>query len=120
MAHSLGVSLKRWSGWEPRQVTEYEHDEAGRVVRAVSVREVEWDDDERSWMLALAQVKADACPGCGGHLPETTALANDDGYVAGEPLRCHRCTALEIRATQVRSRQHATTFRIWPVQHRND
>jgi hypothetical protein len=36
-------------GWEPGEVTTYEYDDAGRVVRSVTVREAEFS----SWDLAV-------------------------------------------------------------------
>lgn len=47
-------------------------------------------------MLALAEQKALACRGCGGWLPETTAIENDGQYALPEPMRCHSCTVQAI------------------------
>lgn len=38
-------------------------------------------------------VEAETCPGCGGHLPETTDEQNQHAYVV-EQTRCWRCTSL--------------------------
>jgi hypothetical protein len=72
----------------------YEYDEAGRMV--ASRPEPEWDDQERGWMLALADLEAGECHGCGGDLEETTDPENDGRYAVGTPIRCHKCTALAI------------------------
>lgn len=45
-------------------------------------------------MLALHELQADHCPGCGGVLSETTAAENEGAYQVDPPHRCHRCTAL--------------------------
>ena len=45
-------------------------------------------------MLALAEIRADTCGGCGGALSETTAPEAENQYVVLPPHRCHRCTAL--------------------------
>lgn len=47
-------------------------------------------------MLALAEREALSCGGCGGWLPETTSIDNDDRYAAEQPIRCHSCTAQSI------------------------
>jgi len=96
-ARALGISSKRFDGWEPKQVTEYEYDEAtGRLLRSVTTVEAEWDDDEQALMLALAEYEALTCGGCGGWLPETTALENSDNYAPPKPVRCHGCEAMSI------------------------
>jgi len=56
--------------------------------------EVEWDEQEQGWMLALAEIRDDTCRGCGGALSETTLKENEHQYQVGLPHRCHRCTAL--------------------------
>lgn len=39
-------------GWEPGEVTTFEYDDAGRVVRAVTVREPEFSAWDRAVLLA--------------------------------------------------------------------
>src|SRR5690606_3854254 len=90
----VGVSLKRWNGWEPHEVTEYEYDDGGRVVRTVTTREPEWDDESRAYVLALAEYERSVCGGCGGWLPETTDPKNEGRYVSKGAIRCHRCDVL--------------------------
>lgn len=75
------------------------HDDDGRL--AASSQEPEWDEQERGWMLALADLEAAECPGCGGDLEETAAPENNRDnpqrtgeYEVGAPHRCHRCTEL--------------------------
>ncbi len=86
---------------------------------AVTRREVEWDDDQQAWMLALAEYRAQTCSGCGGYLPDTThpdrAL---DGYVAGPPVRCGGCTALhrEFPMYEKAEQPQALRFGIQPRQ----
>jgi len=45
----LGVAPRRLWGWEPREVAEFEYDDAGRVKRSVTTREPEFD----LWQVAL-------------------------------------------------------------------
>lgn len=69
---------------------EYEGD---RLVRTVVTREVEWDPDERAWMLGLAAREAAECRRCGGDLVETTDYEHNR-YVLTDPTVCLRCVAL--------------------------
>lgn len=99
-ARSLGISLKRFDGWEPRTYS-WREKRGGRMV-TVTERDTEWDSDEQDWMLALALLDADECPGCHGWLSETTKPENENTWSPAPPLRCHRCTAQGIGADQVR------------------
>ncbi|PSK96702.1 hypothetical protein CLV30_12584 [Haloactinopolyspora alba] len=66
----------------------------------MTTTEAEWDDDQRSLMLALAEYRDGACPcGCGGRAAETLDPANEDRYTSDPPTRCHRRTAL-LRAQE--------------------
>lgn len=109
-ATRLGISLRRWSGWEPRRVAVV--DEDGRTV---TTTESEWDDDSRAWVLALLEVEAQRCPGCNGHLPDTTDPAHEGRYLTGPPLRCHRCTALHQRQDNYRDDPNRAAQVMWPV-----
>lgn len=85
------MSLRRFCGWEPVRWTENEHNERGQVVRSVTRTEVEWDDQQRLWMLALAHYEATLCK-CGHSLQDTTSDQLD--WVSGLPDECQACTAL--------------------------
>jgi hypothetical protein len=62
-AKSLGISYKRWLGWEPN-----------------AQDNTEWDDTEREWMLALQTYEnAHVCPVCG----MDTDFCHDKALVAG-------------------------------------
>lgn len=91
----MGISLKRFNGWEPQTLTRYEYDDQGRIRHTVTTTESEWDDTERAWMIAHHLYKADICQGCGGTWSETTDIANEDAYLT-EAIRCHSCTARSI------------------------
>lgn len=56
-------------------------------------------------MLALAALEQDTCGGCGGRLTETTAPGAE--HVPLPPIRCHKCTALEISIEKHRSSPHS-------------
>lgn len=72
-------------------MTTFEYDESGRLVRAITVREPEWLDDDRDWAEADDLERVGACEGCGMPLDETTDPANEGAYVAAEPVKCHGC-----------------------------
>lgn len=116
-ARSLGISLKRFTGWEPVTVVQHEYDDDGRLARSMHTVEAEWDDEQRAWMRAFTQLAADTCSGCGGLLSDV--LNPDVEWVADHPLRCHKCEALEIRRDQMREKsRHPGSFTIWPVHER--
>jgi hypothetical protein len=97
----LGISVKRFSGWEPAETTTVvDRDDAGRPARWVTTRESEWDVQQQAEMLALALYRAGLCHRCGGELAETTSADNDRDnphgvgvYKATRKVRCHKCTA---------------------------
>ena len=92
-AFGLGISVKRFDGWEPVEVAEHEYDDSGRLVRTVTRREPEWDDEQRGWALAWLTYKANVHDACGHYLPDSTAPEADEGYVVEAAIRCHACTA---------------------------
>lgn len=80
-------------------------------MRAVTSSEPEWDETQRSWMLALAKWRDQRCNRCGGDLEETTDEENDgtpghSDYRPLPPLRCHRCTALSVSEDKYRATTH--------------
>jgi uncharacterized protein with PIN domain len=81
----------------PQVVTTHEYDEAGRMVRSVTVTESEFDEHERAWFLALAAWRASRCPNCSGNLAETTDPENEERYKATS-IRCYQCTAQAVEA----------------------
>lgn len=57
------------------------------------MRQPEWDEGERAWMLGLALYRSSRCPNCDGDLAETTDEDNEDGYTSTS-VRCHKCTQI--------------------------
>ncbi|MFD0570132.1 hypothetical protein ACFQ0T_14025 [Kitasatospora gansuensis] len=49
-----------------------------------------WTAEDRAWALALLEVEAQACSGCGHPLAETLDPELEDRWAA-EALRCHAC-----------------------------
>lgn len=63
-------------------------------MRAVTEVEPEWDEQSRAEAIALLDVEADTCSGCGQPLSETLRPEAVGGYKVGLPARCHACDAL--------------------------
>lgn len=111
-AERLGVSLKRFSGWEPATV--YEYDDAGRLIS--SRPEVEWDDVEQGWMISLERYRREhICPLCGGPKEVCQAPYGTFVYSAGVPIRCHVTTAIRQAQRAGGSREDADAL-IYPPE----
>lgn len=94
VARAWGVPLSRFMGREPARRTVYERAPDGRVLAARTEVEPEWTQFDRDIAIALDDYERDLCPGCRHPLAETTAPEAEDRFVPGQPIRCHRCTAL--------------------------
>lgn len=76
----------------PAEVHEHVYED-GVLVRMVVIRESEWDDEQRAWMLGLAEREAAECRRCGGNLHET--LDYQWTWRPRPPSVCLRCVALK-------------------------
>jgi hypothetical protein len=83
-------------GCEPREVTTFERDADGQVVRAVTVREPEWTDQDRGWVLALLAEQADTCGGCGQPVSECFDPKTMREWQAVE-RQCQACRVVEAQ-----------------------
>ena len=95
-AERLGISLKRFRGWEPTTTMRYTWDwdnQSEHPDGYTSTVDPEWDETEQSWMVALALWRQHQCPGCGGDLTVTTKPENEERYRHELPLQCFRCVA---------------------------
>lgn len=113
-AFGLGISVKRFDGWEPVTVEEHEYD-GDRLVRTVTRREAEWDDEQRGWALAWLAYEANVHDSCGHYLPDSTAAEADDGYESELPIRCHACTARARAYARYSESQHPEAL-LFPVR----
>lgn len=78
--------MRRLLGWEPAEVTSFEYDDDGRVVKAVTVRESEYSDLDRGWLLHSWE--QDHAPR-GEHgilMSEATDRANMGEFELSEPV----------------------------------
>ena len=118
-AERLGVSLKRFGGWEPVTVTEYEYDAGGRLVRSWSQPESEWDDRQQAWMLALAQHRAEFCPcGCGQRYVDTTSPEEGGPQFHAERVVCRARLALLEEQKAAETTDIIGGARLWTVRKR--
>jgi len=80
----------------------------------VTTRDAEWDDSNRSEVLALLDFEEKSCSHCGGWLPDTTDPKNEGKYQALDPIRCHRCTALHSKRADYNEPHHQALV-LWPT-----
>jgi hypothetical protein len=95
-AERLGLSLKRFRGWEPTTTVRHTWDRDNLSEQPdgyTSTVEPEWDEVEQAWMIALNIWRANRCPGCGGDLSVTTKPENEERFQPELPLECFRCVA---------------------------
>lgn len=113
-ARDWGVSPRRFQGNEPTR--RLIRDSRQQVVRVES--EPEWDDDDRALAMALTLYEADACPGCGHQLSETTQKKRAFRYFPQEAIRCHYCTAQAMAAEAIeKTGQRPTSALLVPIKY---
>jgi hypothetical protein len=76
----------------------------------------QWSDDDRGWVLALAEYEASRCPGCNGWLAETTDPANEFQYEADSAIQCHKCAALHTEQDRLKDHPKRAALVLWPVK----
>lgn len=87
-------------GREPAAVTEYEHDADGRLVRAVTIREPRYTEQDFAELIALDRYRSTLCPLHGGPLDECGTEAADGTFEVPPPIRCraHELTLIHKAA----------------------
>jgi hypothetical protein len=105
-ATRLGISRRRYLGWEPRRITTHEHDEAGRLIRSVTTVEPEWDAEDRGMVAALQLAERDMC-GCGQPLSESAQMGDQDPEYEASGVRCKACEAVHRYLQQCTEEQRA-------------
>lgn len=97
VAAAYRIPRSQLLGREPAQITEYEDDEQGRLVRSVTTWEPRWTPEDMAWALAWMAEQADRCPGCRMALAETTAMRDGEAvhtYTVDLPRVCRACEAI--------------------------
>lgn len=117
------MSLRALLGWTPVQIVTPLPDGSSRVTVEAS----EWDYTERNLALALDEIDAQTCPGCGGDLSvELTDKhpAEDDGgghYHQAKPYWCRLCVSnekLRRRVSKEDEALHGTSADPYPTARR--
>lgn len=88
--------MSRLLGREPAEVTTHEYD-GGQLVRSVTAREPLWTDEDRGYLLALLEERADTCPGCG----QPNSECRDQSSIGQWQVvsqKCWACVVLEADA----------------------
>lgn len=81
----MGVSPTRLTGWEPAEVTTFEWDGAGRLVRAVTIREPEFSDVDVAMLLADYEREHEPRGRHGRPMVEAMDTSNQFGYEVPPP-----------------------------------
>ena len=75
------------TGWEPAEVTTYEYDGDGRLVRSTTVREAEFTPDEVASLLASRRAAGVRRGSHGYTIAEATDPANQFAFAPSKPVR---------------------------------
>lgn len=117
----MGVAPQRLWGWEPSEVTVFEYDGSGRLVRSVTTVEPEWGKEQYEFMAALHEHEA-SIGEHGQPLDETMSPLGDpynpDGTHTYEarPVRDWADTAIEEAQADPRwSGENYSRARKWHV-----
>ena len=95
----MGIPPSKLLGREPAEVTSFEYDDDGRMVRAVTVREPEYTFLDRAWLLDSWK-QANVPRGSHGWLmSEATDPANQGKFFVGPPTLDFAALA-EIKARE--------------------
>lgn len=83
--------------------------------------EVEWDETERGWFLALDAYRASLCPLCGGPRDECMGADAEFAYEGTLPIRCHKTTAIrrEQKKRQDKPGEHDDAL-LWGAQRKQN
>jgi hypothetical protein len=81
-------------GREPEQVTVYEYDSGGRVVRSVTTCEPRWTEQDRAEMLALGVWRDGLCPLCRRPLSVCTSHEQDGPQFEASFTACRSTLAI--------------------------
>lgn len=84
LARSLGISVKRMTGWEPRErITVAARDEEGRPTVFHVEREPEWDEEQATLFLAVDDTEEEIGPHGIPMTEATSALADPNDRFRG-------------------------------------
>jgi hypothetical protein len=96
LADRHGIAPSALDGRAPAETTVYEHDQGGRLVRSVTVREPAYTEADVAKLTALAVYRDSLCPACGGPLAECTSHEATGPKFRASYLICRRRDALSM------------------------
>jgi len=88
------VSVRRVLGWEPGEVTTFEYDEQGRMVRSVTVREAEFSAWDRALLFESIEAERQPRGSHGWPISAATDPANMGRFKVSEPTTDFAAKAL--------------------------
>jgi acetone carboxylase gamma subunit len=95
-------------------VTEYERDDEGRVIRAVTTRESPWNDQDREELLALMEHEASLCPcGCGHSYADTTSNWETGPEFEVTRKTCRARAAINLEQRIAQDKKADTSADLW-------
>lgn len=99
-------------------MTEYEYDDAGRLIRSVTTTEPTWTEQDRAEILALDAYRATLCPcGCGHALADTTANEETGPQFSVNYVSCHaRMELIDAQNAASKGDSPYTTARLWRTE----
>jgi YD repeat-containing protein len=117
-AERAGIPSSKLDGREPREVTEYEYDDEGRLTRSVTVREPEWTEQDVAERLALAEYRDSLCSCCG--LPKNQVLIHERDaprFVVNKQYCLARKALAEVQRAYMKSNKPtAAEALVWSVR----
>lgn len=94
----LGISPRRFDGWEPTERTRFIYDDEGRLSEMITTRDPEWDMTDRAIMMGVKDLHSDLHT-CGQPLSESLRYApgtEPEGYVKPDyEAKTYFCLACE-------------------------
>jgi len=105
-------------GWEPGEVTTFEYDDAGRMIRAVTVREPEFSDWDRAALLADRTRDLAPRSRTGILMSEATDRKNFGRFIVPEPTTDLASKALHEAQEQWKAfhGEHSLDHLLWRVE----
>jgi len=94
LAERLGVPPSQLDGRESAEITVYEYDADGRLVRSMTTREPLYTEQDRAELLALGVYRDGLCSVCGGPAAECQSHENTGLTFKPSRLRCRRTDAV--------------------------
>lgn len=108
------MSPSRFEGRPVVETTEYERDDNGQIIQAVTTRDSDWTDQDRTEVLALLEYEQSLCPcGCGHLYEDTTSHYSTGPEFIVTKTTCRARAALVEEQRAAEERGGAPDGRLW-------